>query len=125
MMRISGLLAVAASLAAMFLNSPVYGSGYTYLTLNDPNATNGTFATGVNDSGAVVGHYVVGFANEGFLYKNGQYTTVQVNGGTATATSPRSTTPTPFTGPRSPGSTTRETWSDSTMTAPSPPTVSR
>jgi hypothetical protein len=61
--------------------------GYTFVTLDDPNATNGTFASGINDSGAVVGHFAVGFTNEGFLYKNGQYTTIQVNGLNATLTS--------------------------------------
>jgi hypothetical protein len=33
-----------------------YSSG-AYITLNDPNATLGTFATGINNQGEVVGYY--------------------------------------------------------------------
>jgi hypothetical protein len=71
----------------MTLGGPAYGGSYTYITLNDPNADHGTFAAGINDAGAVVGHYVTGFVNQGFLYQNGQYMTVQVNGGNTTLTS--------------------------------------
>jgi probable HAF family extracellular repeat protein len=60
-------------------------SGGTYTTLDDPNATNifgagfFTFATGINDSGQIVGSYDSrgrGFPNHGFLYSGGTYTTI-------------------------------------------------
>jgi hypothetical protein len=81
------LFVAVAALLAVTQGGRVHGGTYTFTTLNDPNATNGTFAAGINDAGVVVGHYVVGFANMGFMYQNGQYTTVQVNGGNATLTS--------------------------------------
>ena len=83
----SGLLLAVAALATMIQGGPACGGNYTFTTLDNPNADHGTFASGVNDAGAVVGHYVTGFVNQGFLYQNGQYTTVQVNGGNATPTS--------------------------------------
>ena len=39
------------------------GGGYT--TLDDPLATNGTFASGINDAGDIVGHYYVGSSENG------------------------------------------------------------
>ena len=52
----------------------------TYVTLNDPNAVNGTFtiATGINDSGQVVGYYYDG-VYDGFLYDPATktYTTIK------------------------------------------------
>jgi hypothetical protein len=83
----SRLFAAVTVLAAIIQGGSAHAGGYVFTTLNDPNATNGTFASGINDAGLVVGHYVVGFANQGFLYQNGQFTTVQVNGGPATLTS--------------------------------------
>jgi hypothetical protein len=87
MMTTSRLFAAVTALTAIIQGSSAHAGGYIFTTLNDPNATNGTFASGINDAGLVVGHYVVGFANQGFLYQNGQFTTVQVNGGPATLTS--------------------------------------
>jgi probable HAF family extracellular repeat protein len=49
----------------------------TYTTLDDPLATNGTFAWGINASGQIVGSY--GDASifyHGFLYSGGSYTTL-------------------------------------------------
>ena len=83
----SRLFAAVTALAAIIQCGSAHAGGYVFTTLNDPNATNGTFASGINDADLVVGHYVVGFANQGFLYQNGQFTTVQVNGGPATLTS--------------------------------------
>jgi hypothetical protein len=83
----SGLFVAVAVVVATMQGGPAHGGSYTYITLNDPNADHGTFAHGINDAGAVVGHYVTGLANKGFLYQNGQYTTVQVNGGNTTPTS--------------------------------------
>jgi hypothetical protein len=74
-------------LVAIIQGGSAHAGGYIFTTLNDPNATNGTFASGINDAGVVVGHYVVGFVNQGFMYQNGQFTTVQINGGAATLTS--------------------------------------
>jgi probable HAF family extracellular repeat protein len=49
---------------------------FAYTTLDDPLATNGTFATGVNASGQVVGSYNDAAGNaHGFLYSGGTYTT--------------------------------------------------
>jgi hypothetical protein len=76
-----------ASLAAIIQGGKAHAGGYTFVILNDPNADHGTFATGVNDAGVVAGHYVVGSTNKGFVYQNGQFTTVQVNGADATLTS--------------------------------------
>lgn len=50
----------------------------TYTTLNDPLATNGTAAAGINDFGQIVGVYNnnSGGLTHGFLYSNGHYTTL-------------------------------------------------
>jgi uncharacterized membrane protein len=87
MMTTSRLFVAVAALAAIIQGGPAHAGSYIFTTLNDPNATNGTFASGINDAGVVVGHYVQGLANQGFLYQNGVFTTVQVNGGPATLTS--------------------------------------
>jgi hypothetical protein len=87
MKRTSGQFVAVAVLVAILQGRQAHGGSYTYVTLNDPNATNGTFASGINDAGVVVGHYVQGFVNKGFMYQNGEFTTVQVNGGNATLTS--------------------------------------
>jgi probable HAF family extracellular repeat protein len=51
---------------------------YTYTTLNDPLATSGTVAQGINDAGQSVGYYVIngGSTPQGFLYSGGTYTTI-------------------------------------------------
>jgi probable HAF family extracellular repeat protein len=55
-------------------------SGGTYTTLDDPLATNGTQAFGINASGQIVGQYQTGpvAANHGFLLSGGTYTTLDV-----------------------------------------------
>jgi probable HAF family extracellular repeat protein len=70
-------------------------TSYTYSTLDDPSATtlnnppgSGTYAYGINDEGEIVGTYinwdqaVNGLKNYGFLYSNGQYTTLSDGYGT-------------------------------------------
>src|SRR5262249_57963700 len=54
---------------------------YTYTTLDDPSATNGTVANGINDSGQIVGDYVGNSPitlTHGSLYdpSSGTYTTL-------------------------------------------------
>jgi probable HAF family extracellular repeat protein len=52
----------------------LYSNG-TYTTLNDPNGTYGTVATGINDHGQIVGYFINSKDVEhGFLYSNGTYT---------------------------------------------------
>jgi uncharacterized membrane protein len=51
---------------------------YSYTTLNDPSATNGTIANGINASGQIVGFYASGSGvriAHGFLLSGGAYTT--------------------------------------------------
>jgi probable HAF family extracellular repeat protein len=49
---------------------------YTYTTLDDPSATNGTQAVGINDAGQIVGWYDNASGSNGFLYSGGTYTTL-------------------------------------------------
>jgi probable HAF family extracellular repeat protein len=54
----------------------LYSNGH-YTTLNDPLSPGGTFATGINDHGQIVGYYFDSHWHEhGFLYSNGTYTTI-------------------------------------------------
>jgi probable HAF family extracellular repeat protein len=52
-----------------------YGDG-SYTTLDDPVATNGTYITGINDTGEIVGYYADGTGTHGFLYDNGAFSTL-------------------------------------------------
>ena len=64
-------------------------SGGTYSTLDDPLATNGTFAQGINASGQIVGYYQDAAAiMHGFLYNpnGGTFTTLDDPSGTAATT---------------------------------------
>ena len=55
---------------------PLY-SGGTYITLDDPLGTGGTYAYGINDVGQIVGDYTDSSgAHHGFLYSGGTYTTL-------------------------------------------------
>jgi probable HAF family extracellular repeat protein len=56
-----------------FLYNP---NGGTYTTLDDPLATGGTFAYGINAMGQIVGRYHDANGAHGFLYSNGTYTTL-------------------------------------------------
>src|SRR5262245_21881805 len=51
---------------------------YIFTALDDPRATNGTFAYGINSSGQVVGSFDdhTGSGTHGFLYSGGAYTTL-------------------------------------------------
>jgi len=44
---------------------------YTYTTLNDPLATGGTVASGINDSGQIAGYYYDNSGTHGFLDSGG------------------------------------------------------
>jgi hypothetical protein len=50
---------------------------YTFTTLDDPSATQGTTAWGINNSGRIVGTYSVGNVEHGFVrLTNGSSTTI-------------------------------------------------
>jgi len=50
---------------------------FSYSTLNDPLAAEGTFPTGINNNGQIVGYYVDSSGiDHGFLYSGGTYTTL-------------------------------------------------
>jgi len=53
-------------------------SGGTYTTLDDPDATTGTFPAGINNFGQIVGYYSNGFGTHAFLYNpnGGTYATL-------------------------------------------------
>src|SRR5436190_1788450 len=51
-------------------------SGGTYTTLDDPLATTGTSALGINDMGQIVGTYSNATGKHGFLLSGGTYTTL-------------------------------------------------
>src|SRR5439155_699162 len=57
-------------------NTTIYAtttSMYTYTTLDDPLATNGTLGEGINDAGQIVGWYNDSSGTKGFLYEGGNY----------------------------------------------------
>jgi hypothetical protein len=71
-------------------NSPSHFHGFldhngTYTVLDDPLATNGTWATGINNQGQIVGKYVDGSGTHSYLYSGGVYATLADPDGTATA----------------------------------------
>jgi probable HAF family extracellular repeat protein len=49
-------------------------AGYT--AIDDPLGTEGTFATGINDAGQIVGYCQNNSGTPGFLYNGGTYTTL-------------------------------------------------
>src|SRR5215831_3664019 len=51
-------------------------SGGTYITLDDPLATAGTFAQGINATGQIAGYYKNASGLHGFLLSGGTYTTL-------------------------------------------------
>src|SRR5262249_47463264 len=52
-------------------------SGGIYTTIDDPLGTHGTMATGINNTGQIVGTYVDSASRQhGFLYSGGFYTTL-------------------------------------------------
>lgn len=73
-----------------YANGFVY-NGSTYTTLNDPNVTEsnspyGTWASGINDYGQVVGSFTSSASGSslGFVYNNGNYTNINDPNGTST-----------------------------------------
>jgi probable HAF family extracellular repeat protein len=48
----------------------------SYTTLDDPLATQGTFALGINGKGQIVGYYTNAAGKHGFLYSGASYTTL-------------------------------------------------
>ena len=57
---------------------------FTYTTISDPNKSDGTYATAVNDSGKVVGYYEdANGISQGFVYANGTFTTISDPNATA------------------------------------------
>ncbi len=66
------------------LSSYAQASSYTYTTLDDPNATSGTLAYGINNAGQVTGYFVNDGADQhGFVYNGGTYTTLDDPNATA------------------------------------------
>jgi probable HAF family extracellular repeat protein len=51
-------------------------SVYTYATIDEPLATGGTQALGINDFGQIVGGYTGASGIHGFLYSGGTYVTL-------------------------------------------------
>ena len=74
------------TLAALILGLGSIGQAKAgYVTLNDPSATVGTVAFGI-DGGNIVGYYNDGSGEHGFLYNGTSYTTLNdpsATGGTA------------------------------------------
>jgi hypothetical protein len=50
-------------------------NGSTYTAMNDPSATSGTYATGINSNGEIVGYYDNGSTRHGFIDMGGSFTT--------------------------------------------------
>jgi probable HAF family extracellular repeat protein len=59
-----------------FLYDPNGGMFPPYFTLDDPSATEGTFALGINDAGQIVGFYKNASGYHGFLLSGSTYTTL-------------------------------------------------
>ena len=58
---------------------------YTFTTIDGSQDIGGTFATGINDNGAIVGYYVSKSGTHGFLDEGGTFTTINdplMTGGT-------------------------------------------
>jgi hypothetical protein len=73
LMRAAG---AAAAIGLTALCGTASAATYVFTTLNDPSATLGTFAYGVNKAGAVVGYYQDGAGMHGYVYSGGVYTDV-------------------------------------------------
>ena len=73
----AGLL--SAGLAAIVIGGGAAQAGYSVTTLTDPNAGGLTVASGINDTGEVVGYYKDSSnatVFHGFSYVNGAFTTL-------------------------------------------------
>jgi PEP-CTERM motif len=60
----------------------LYSNG-AYTTLDVPGSSETYDASGINDSGQIIGYFAIGFANYGYLYSNGVYTILDVPGPSA------------------------------------------
>lgn len=70
---------LAARVAAILIGSPAAMANYSYTTLTDPNANGYTVASGINDTGEVVGSYKDSSSStttHGFSYVSGAFTTL-------------------------------------------------
>jgi uncharacterized membrane protein len=76
------------SLVAMALSAGVMGlanADYIFTTIDVPGAIGGTYPTGINNAGQIVGAYLLGGDNAGtFLLSGGTYTSLNVPGADAT-----------------------------------------
>jgi len=70
--------------------NPALASLYTFTTIDAPNATLGTYANGINNSGQIAGSYINATGNHAFIDNGGVFTTIDhpdasslLNGGTA------------------------------------------
>ncbi|WP_198026707.1 FG-GAP-like repeat-containing protein [Bradyrhizobium sp. ARR65] len=79
----SGETGTSAAKSITVTDPPTISQGYTYTTLNDPLATNGTSPNGINNLAQIVGAYVDGSGFHSFLYSGGSYTTVDDPSATA------------------------------------------
>jgi probable HAF family extracellular repeat protein len=64
--------------APLYVISPCLATSFTYTTLDDPNATAGTGAFGVNNSGQVVGTYYTNTDAYGYVYNGSTYTDISL-----------------------------------------------
>jgi len=77
-------------LGLLFWVQPAWADSFlwndgTFTTFNVPGALpNTTVATGINNSGEIVGSFVDSTGEHGFLYVNGVFTTINVPGSTST-----------------------------------------
>jgi probable HAF family extracellular repeat protein len=77
MRRVAVGLILAAALTSSALALP---TGYSFQTLDDPNAASGTVAYGINDAGQVTGWYNDGLSIvHAFVYDAGAWTTIDKN----------------------------------------------
>ena len=74
MQPIKLLLLAGLSLSSYAVNSTA--ASYNFTTFNDPNATNGTFATGLNNNGVITGYFSDNSGDHGFINNAGSFTTL-------------------------------------------------
>ncbi|WP_347989792.1 hypothetical protein [Methylomonas sp. AM2-LC] len=59
-----------------FMGLPLFMQLPSYTTINDPNATSGTWITGINNNGEISGYYNDATGAHGFIYNGSTYTTI-------------------------------------------------
>jgi probable HAF family extracellular repeat protein len=80
-LRLKKQLINSALVGGLLIIAPViHADGYTYITANEPNALFETHASGINNSGQIVGSYLVSTSTTssyvGFLFSGSTYTTL-------------------------------------------------